>query len=437
MSGTGTGTPVTGASTTTLATLRDRIQVQLQSASGELEPLPITASSKTLAEIRDRVEITLQDAGNNIWTEADLDEAIQQALGQYSRDNPHHKIGTITVSTAGREHDISTLTGIVRVEKVWWDYDVSTPGYPPNWRHFAVWPGAVLYIDDDDAPEVNDVIRVWYTLDQTINGLDGASATTVPSEDIDYLVLGAAQFAAQERAIELSEQATVDKEVVKRIATYAKEMGVQFRRGARKRLPAWQRRAYGYSQEDIDEAIRWALHRYNEINPDKTITTVTLSSTGREIDISTITDYHRIERVWWNYDSSDPRYPPRWRNFELWPGNILYINDPEEPTSGDVVRIWYTRLQTITGLDSASVTTIPTDHDTIIVIGASGYAAQERIQDTEAPRRPTKLREWAEARRREFEQALGRLAKSKGIEGSGIAPGPVLDRWDTESDGWR
>lgn len=424
-------------STTTLATLRNRIQVQLQGASGELEPLPITASSKTLAEIRDRVELTLQDAGNVIWSTADIDEAIQQALGQYSRDNPHHKIGTITVSTAGREHSLSTLTGIMRVEKVWWDYDSSAPGYPPNWRQFAVWPGAVLYIDDDDAPEVDDVIRVWYTLNQTINGLDGASETTVPDEDIDFLIMGAAEFAAQERAIELSEQATVDKDVFKRLMAYVKEAGVSFRRGQRKRLPAWQRRAYGYSQEDIDEAIRWALHRYNEVKPDRTIATLTLPSTGREIDISTITDYHKIESVWWNYDSADPAYPPNWRNFELWPGDILYIKDAEEPTSGDVVRIWYTRLQTINGLDSATATTVPTDHDTIIVIGASGYAAQERVQDTEAPRRPTKLREWAEARRKEFEQALQRLARSEGIENSGIATGPALDRWDTEPDGWR
>lgn len=434
--GSGTGTPVTSQGSATLSSLRDRVQTLVQGASGHPEPLSITVSSKTLANIRDRVELTLQDTGNNIWAEGDIDEALTQAIETYSQNKPQHKIGTLTVSTAGREHSLSTLTGIERVEKIWWDYDSNTPGYPPNWRQFEVWPGSILHIDDDEEPAVDDVIRVWYTLKHTLNGLDGAGATTIPNESITTIVTGGAYYAALQRAVELSEQATVDKEVVKRLMTYANEQGVLFRRDVRKRDPAWQRRARGYAQEDTDEAIRWALHRYNEINPAKTITTLTLSASGREIDISSITGYHQIERVWWDYDSSDPAHPPNWRNFELWPGDILYVNDPQEPTSGDVVRIWYTHLQTINGLDSASTTTVPTNHETLIVVGASGYATQEREQDTEAPRQPTKLARWAEANLKEFERGLARLSTEIGTLASGIANGPDLDRWDAEGTGW-
>lgn len=421
----------------TLQSLRDRVRVQIQSASGHVEPLPITASIKTLANIRDRVELALQDTGNAIWAAGDIDEAITEALEEYSRDNPHHKIGTVTTSAAGREHSISALTGIQRVERVWWDYDSDTPGYPPRWRHFAVWPGAILYIDDDEEPASGDVIRIWYTLKHTLDDLDGASATTIPDEDIGYIVLGSAQHAARSRAIELAEQATVDKEVVKRLLTYAKEMGVQFRRGVRKQPAAWERRAHSYGQDDINEAIRWALHRYNEINPTKSIEPITLTSTGREIDISAITGYHQIERVWWNYDDSDTAHPPNYRSFELWPGDILYINDPSEPASGDVVRIWYTHLQTINGLDSATTTTVPTDHETLIVTGASGYAAQMRVQDSEAPsRQKSKLELWSIERRKEFEAGLKRMSLSSSIRASGIAPGPALDRWDSDASGW-
>lgn len=98
---------------------------------------------------------------------------------------------------------------------------------------------------------------------------------------------------------------------------------------------------------DLDEAIQEALERYTKVNPAREIDTVVLAADGREIDISAISDYLQIERVWWDYDVADPRHPPRWRDFEVWPGDILYINDAEEPQAADVVRIWLTKMQTL------------------------------------------------------------------------------------------
>lgn len=434
--GSGTGTPATGASSATLSSMRSRLGDQLMAASGLTEPLVLTSSAQTLADLRDRVEATLQDATNVRWSTDDIDEAIRKALEQYSRRNPDHTISTLTLAADGREIDISSLTTLLRVEKVWWDYDATTPGHPPNWRQFETWPGDLLYIDDDDAPASGDKVRIWYTRKQTIEDLDSATGTTIPDEDIGYIVTGAAHFAAQSRAVELAETLNVDRDVVKRLKEWAEEQGKNFRYGTALRPPAWQRRAYGYAQEDLDEAIRIALHRYSEINPDYTITSLTLTADGREVDISSITDYIQVERVWWDYDSADPAHPPNWRNFELWPGDILFVNDPDEPETGDVVRVWYTRLHALNGLDSASTTTIPHNAETLILCGAAGYAAQERIQEDPSRYVPRKLREWAEARLKEFEQGLTRLARREASRHSGIAPGPSLDRWDSEGTGW-
>jgi hypothetical protein len=200
--------------------------------------------------------------------------------------------------------------------------------------------------------------------------------------------------------------------------------------------PAWQRRASAYDQGDIDEAIRWALHRYSEVNPDKTIASVTLSAAGREVDISSITDYIEVLRVWWDYDSRPTQtwdeHPPRWRDFELWPGDVVYVNDAGEPQSGDTVRIWYTRQHAIHGLDSASTTTLPTDAETLIVAGAAGYCAQERVQEDPARYVPRKLREWADARIKEFEKGLRAVARREAARHSGIARMAAIDRWDAE-----
>lgn len=434
--GSGTGTPASGSGTATLATLRARIRTQMQGASGLIEPLAVTASSATLTTLRDRVEVTLQDASNERWSADDLDEAIRKAVEQYSRRNPHQLIATINLSSDSREIDISGISGLLRVEKVWWDYDSATPGYPPNWRQFEVWPGGILYIDDPVQPTAGDVARLWYNKKQTLDGLDGAGATSIADEDITYIVTGAGHFAAQARAIELAETLTVDKDVVKRLSDWAHEQGKNFRYGSGQRLPAWQRRAYAYDQDDIDEAIRWALGRYSEIAPDHAIAAITLAANGREVDISSITDLLQVERIWCYYDAGDPIHSPSWRNFELWPGNILYVKDSDEPQTGDVVRIWYTRPQAINGLDGASTTTLPTDHETLIVTGAVGYVAQERIQEEKSRYVPRKLREWGEARLKEFERGIKQLSRRLGSRASGIAPGPSLDRWDEDPEGW-
>jgi hypothetical protein len=212
-------------------------------------------------------------------------------------------------------------------------------------------------------------------------------------------------------------------------------MHKNFRYGMNLKQPAWQRYAYAYDQNDIDEAIRWALDRYNEVNPEVTITSLELEAAGREVDISSITDYVDILRVWWNYDSTDPAYPPDWREFELWPGDLLFVQDGDEPAVGDVVRIWYKKLRTISGLDSAESTTLPEQDEALLVAGASGFVAQERVQEQPQRSVPRKLREWADSRLREFERGLARVARRHAARHSGIAPIPNLDRWD-DSDGW-
>ena len=423
----------------TLNGMRDRVRDQIEAATGRTEPLAVTASSIQLStgspNLRDRVESLLQDSGNTRWSTDDTDEAIRRALEVYSQYSPQHAIGTIALSAAGREIDISSLTGLVRVEKVWWDYDSTTPGYPPNWRQFEVWPGSILYIDDRTEPASGETVRVWYTKMHTVKGLDSASATTVPEEDIPHLIAGACQFAAEARAVELSETLNVDRDVVKRLMEWADEQGKAFRYGIRKQLPAWERYATALGQENVDEAIRWALHRYNLVEPYRAEGDVTLSADGREISLSTLTGLLEVERVWHPYDSSDPAEPPNWREFEVWPGSLLYIPGGSEPQNADVVRVFYTKLHTLNGLDSATATTFGDDVETLLVIGASGFAAQERTMEQEGRFVPTKLREWADARLREFERGLRQMAQREGIRQSGIAPADDLDRWD-DGGGW-
>ncbi len=422
----------------TLSQLRDRVLTQIQAASGWIEPLVVTASDIQLAtgtpNLRVRVQLLLQDT-NVRWSSDDVDEAIRLALEEYSDKQPYHAIATVTVTSASREVDISGIPGVLRVEKVWWDYDSGSPGYPPNWRQFEVWPGGILYIDDDDTPEPNDVMRIWYTSMHTVNGLDGATSTTVPVDDVPAIIHLAAAFAAQARAVELAETLTVDDDVVSRLTAWAEDQRKHARYAMREDLPAWQRRASAFNQSDVDEAIRWALGRINEVAPNLKNTTITLPSAGREVSISAITDYLDIVKVWFPYNATDPTYPPNWCDFELWPGDVLFLQTSAEPQPGEVARVFYTTLHTINGLDSQTTTLSPA-HEELIIVGASGFATQERGLEEEGYYTNTRLRFWSEARLAEFEAALHRLARRNAAKASGIAPSHSLDRWDQEWAWW-
>jgi hypothetical protein len=390
--------------TATLATLRERIRVMVESVTGTPAPLAVTASTATLATIRDRVEATLQDSANAIWSTDDIDEAIRKALEVYSRLSPCLALTSITVVVPTRELDISTIAGLTRVIKIWWTYDPATPGYPPKYVQFEVWPGAILYINDVDEPAAADQVRIWYEKSHTITDLDGGAATTIAAEDIGYIVIGAAGYAAQQRAIDLAEQATVDTQVVNRLQSYADDQLKGFRSGANMQPPAWQRYAYAYDQADIDEALRWALHRYNQVSPDRTISTLTFAATGYEVSTTTLTGLLDILKVWCPYTAADPEDPPEWRTFEQWP-SILHITD-EEIDIASIARIWYTRSHTLSGLDAAITTTVPDDHASILVTGAAGMVAQMRAQESQQTSVASKLREWSVNRLMDFDAML-------------------------------
>jgi hypothetical protein len=46
------------------------------------------------------------------------------------------------------------------------------------------------------------------------------------------------------------------------------------------------------------------------------------------------------------------------------------------------------------------------------------------------------MREWAGARMAQFEAGLRELAAAQGSRAAGIAPAPMLDRWDARDVGW-
>jgi hypothetical protein len=175
-----------------------------------------------------------------------------------------------------------------------------------------------------------------------------------------------------------------------------------------------------WSTDEIDRAIRRALYRYSEVRPLQAETSVSAAA-SREYDLSSISGLVDVERVWFPYDSDDPEHPPTWVGFELWEdGNpTLYLKVEDEPTaSDDPLRVFYTKLHTLNGLDGESSSTYYVEDEECLVLGATGYAAVQRsryVVDTVNPSvaTPENWRSWGNARLREFEAELERVARKR------------------------
>lgn len=188
----------------------------------------------TLTTLRARVSVSLMDTGNLLFDAGTVDEAIRQALHEYSREYPKDTVGTVTVAAAGREVSISGLAGLLAFRKIWLDYDASNPSYPPRWAdHFELWPGSLLYIGDEEV-QVDDVLRVFYLAMHTLNGLDSETVTSIPIDHESLLVLGAACYACFSRSVELAETAGVSAVSTPNLAA----LGSRFLRYFRDQLSA-------------------------------------------------------------------------------------------------------------------------------------------------------------------------------------------------------
>ena len=134
----------------------------------------------------------------------------------------------------------------------------------------------------------------------------------------------------------------------------------------------------------IDESVDQALSAYSEVRPQVvrsalSLTTI-LSTNGREIDISAVTGLVSVVDVWAPYLAADDKATKR--RFEHWlEQEVVNLADGAAVSASDTARIFYAKVHTLNGLNSAGATTFKTGDDSLIVVGAAGYACLSRAVD--------------------------------------------------------
>jgi hypothetical protein len=120
---------------------------------------------------------------------------------------------------------------------------------------------------------------------------------------------------------------------------------------------------YRWTDDEVDGAIDRVVMEYSLRAPIQQQDDIATTDGDTELDISSLSGLLKIESVEFPLGQS-PKYM---QHFEYWAGH-LYM--PDEGDGGDA-RVRWLKKHTLTSQTS----TIPTEHEEIIVLGATGYLA--------------------------------------------------------------
>jgi hypothetical protein len=152
-----------------------------------------------LTEMRARVREDLQDTDsqNYRWTDDEIEGAIDRVVTEYSLHTPTQQQDDIATTDGDTELDISTLTGLVKIESVEFPIGQS----PKYYQRTEYWAGHLYMEDEGDGEDA----RVRWLKKHTLT----AESTTIPAEHEEIIVLGATGYLAMSASVYTVDRASI------------------------------------------------------------------------------------------------------------------------------------------------------------------------------------------------------------------------------------
>ena len=124
---------------------------------------------------------------------------------------------------------------------------------------------------------------------------------------------------------------------------------------------------YRWTDDELDRHIAHAVSQFSQALPEEDTADIATTAGNREVDISQLSNRVMIEAVEYLIGS----YPPTYRRFALWQDTLTILSDivPD----GSDARIYHGKLHTL----DASSSTITTQHEDLVALGAAAYALLE------------------------------------------------------------
>jgi hypothetical protein len=152
-----------------------------------------------LTEMRARVREDLQDTDsqNYHWTNDEVDGAIDRVVMEYSIHAPIEQQTDIATTDGDTEFDISSLSGLLRIESV--EFPIGKA--PKYLQRFERWTGKIYMEDGGDGSDA----RVRWLKKHTLT----AQSITIPAEHEGIIVLGATGYLAMSASAYTVDRATI------------------------------------------------------------------------------------------------------------------------------------------------------------------------------------------------------------------------------------
>jgi len=152
-----------------------------------------------IATMRARVREDLQDEdeANYRWTNDQVDGAIERVVREFSIVCPIEQQDDIATVESSRDIDISSLTGLIRVESV--EFPIGQK--PTYYQKFRIWQDTLQMDDEGDG----GLARVRWYKEHTLD----AESSTIPTQLEEIIVLGATGYLATSASVYTVDKATI------------------------------------------------------------------------------------------------------------------------------------------------------------------------------------------------------------------------------------
>jgi len=151
-----------------------------------------------LATMRARVREDVQDEdeANYRWTNDQVDGAIERVVMEFSIVHPIQQQDDIATVESSRDIDISSLSGLIRVESV--EFPIGEN--PSYYQKFRIWQDTIQMSDEGNGSDA----RVRWYKEHTL-----AESSTIPSQFEEIIVLGATGYLAASASVYTVDKATI------------------------------------------------------------------------------------------------------------------------------------------------------------------------------------------------------------------------------------
>jgi hypothetical protein len=172
-----------------------------------------------LAAYETRILALLDDAAQARYTTAQVDAALRWALNVYSMNRPLH--ATYSLDTNGDQTieipDDFVAEHIMEVDLYNADIDlVRALGFYAYQKDESWW----IMTTGETIP-AGEVLTITYAGNHTIDNLDSAAGTTIPNEHEEYLAIGAAGYALNQRVTSRLESINLNDDTIQRMMQLA------------------------------------------------------------------------------------------------------------------------------------------------------------------------------------------------------------------------